>query len=684
LNIGFDSDGNLDTYALSAFVGTGNGFVTTWYDQSGSYNLIQTTAANQPSIVLSGAINTQNGKPILITDFNSHMFNDSLPINGTTNSIFATIKMVPTRGNISIMSGYNLAYNLHFVSRNTNGNNRYYDSNSDITASPLPNGLNLINLHENSSGITVYENGSNLVTNFSHGLNNTTGISIFRWSVNDNSYMPNGSGFAELIVYGNSSKLSDNSAISNNINTYYSVYPNPTSVWNLLAAAYNADATGSSSLKTSLFAAYNGESNANDSFGTNNGTAVGGLTYTAGKIGDAFQFNGTTSYVSLPNTSGQFNFTGDFTVSAWINVPNYTGGKVIFSNYLSGGTYGYGILIYLNGNVFSIQLHNGNTISQYQTVGGIPTNSWHHITFVRKVGQAAKIYINGTLASGSYSLGDSSITPSFPGTQIVNIGGYSNGSGLANYKQDATTIWNKELTQSEITELYNSGNGAQYIGDNFYKPTTNDALGTNNGTAQGGLTYGLGKVGTAFQFNGTNAYVDYGDNFDLGLSSWSYSFWTIPTSLIGERTFFSKSVAGAMDGRFFAFAYHDFFKVGMQVATIGGAPNIIEVISTNVIPTSWTMMTIVFDRSDKIKCYFNGNQIAMTTLTGTNNLSPYSAINYNTSAPFRIGAYTAFNGVTPMLFAQNKMDAFNIWNRALTQSEITELYNSGNGKQYPN
>ena len=148
LNIGFDANGDLDTYSLSAFVGTGNGFVTTWYDQSGSYNLIQTTAANQPSIVLSGAINTQNGKPILITDFNSHMFNDSLPINGTTNSIFATIKMVTTRGNISIMSGYNLAYNPHFVSRNTNGNNRYYDSNSDITASPLPNGLNLISLHE--------------------------------------------------------------------------------------------------------------------------------------------------------------------------------------------------------------------------------------------------------------------------------------------------------------------------------------------------------------------------------------------------------------------------------------------------------------------------------------------------------------------------------------------------------
>ena len=30
------------------------------------------------------------------------------------------------------------------------------------------------------------------------------------------------------------------------------------------------------------------------------------------------------------------------------------------------------------------------------------------------------------------------------------------------------------------------------------------------------------------------------------------------------------------------------------------------------------------------------------------------------------------------------IDALNIWNKVLTQSDITELYNSGNGKQYSN
>ena len=125
---------------------------------------------------------------------------------------------------------------------------------------------------------------------------------------------------------------------------------------------------------------------------------------------------------------------------------------MIFANYSNGGTYGYGIMIYLNNNVFNFELRNGNTIGQYQTVGGITTNSWNHITFVRKVGQTSNIYINGSLNGGFYSLGNSSIAPSFL-SQIVNIGSNTLGGSLTDYKQDETFIWNRELTSTEITEL---------------------------------------------------------------------------------------------------------------------------------------------------------------------------------------------------------------------------------------
>jgi hypothetical protein len=66
LDIGFTATGELDTTTLLAFVGTGNGFVTTWYDQSGNgRNATKTTASIQPQIVSSGTLFTENGRPYI-------------------------------------------------------------------------------------------------------------------------------------------------------------------------------------------------------------------------------------------------------------------------------------------------------------------------------------------------------------------------------------------------------------------------------------------------------------------------------------------------------------------------------------------------------------------------------------------------------------------------------------------
>ena len=63
-----------------------------------------------------------------------------------------------------------------------------------------------------------------------------------------------------------------------------------------------------------------GEGNANDVIGTNNGTAVGGLSYTNGEVGQAFQLDGTSGYVDVP-ASGSLNVgtNNGFTVEGWIN-----------------------------------------------------------------------------------------------------------------------------------------------------------------------------------------------------------------------------------------------------------------------------------------------------------------------------------------------------------------------------
>ena len=68
---------------LTTFTGANDGFVTTWYDQSGNgSNAVQATAANQPKLVSSGVVELDNGKPCIVWD-NS---NDTMTINTSYNS----------------------------------------------------------------------------------------------------------------------------------------------------------------------------------------------------------------------------------------------------------------------------------------------------------------------------------------------------------------------------------------------------------------------------------------------------------------------------------------------------------------------------------------------------------------------------------------------------------------------
>lgn len=67
-NIGFTTTGVLDTAALLSFVGAGNGFVVTYYDQStNARHATQTNLTKQAQIVASGALMTQAG--LAITDY---------------------------------------------------------------------------------------------------------------------------------------------------------------------------------------------------------------------------------------------------------------------------------------------------------------------------------------------------------------------------------------------------------------------------------------------------------------------------------------------------------------------------------------------------------------------------------------------------------------------------------------
>ena len=216
-----------------------------------------------------------------------------------------------------------------------------------------------------------------------------------------------------------------------------------------------------SSLGTGLYAVYKAESNANDSLGNYNGTPEGGLTYTAGKSGNAFTFNGTDADIDL--ISG-FQFTGNFSVNFWSYVVNTGQLQALVGNYNRTGTTRSGFMVANFGttNVYIGTNVSGSPIVLSET-STITYSSWFMTTVTRESGTATKIYRDGVLQNSNTDVNN----PAYSGSNRPYLGVYTADGAKTNFagsgtKIDEVGVWNKVLTATEVTELYNAAAGKFY------------------------------------------------------------------------------------------------------------------------------------------------------------------------------------------------------------------------------
>jgi len=133
----------------------------------------------------------------------------------------------------------------------------------------------------------------------------------------------------------------------------------------------------------------------------------------------------------------------------------------------TGISSGYnGWIVWAFNNRLTFDIYNnttGNASGRWQTTITLPTNTWIHFTVTKKPNQAAKLYLNGSI-NGGLILGSNTANVSYLPTtySVIGVNKYSSIDGYWDGSMDALNVWNKELTQPEITELYNSGNGKQY------------------------------------------------------------------------------------------------------------------------------------------------------------------------------------------------------------------------------
>jgi SPP1 family predicted phage head-tail adaptor len=233
-DIGFVA-GQLDTASLLAFCGVGDGFVQTWYDQSGNANnAIQTTAASQPIIVLSGAIQIQNNSNCInFTASNLNFLNLTYYLSGSAGSRFAILKL-KQRPVSQVSSGLPIdeigSSNVGSYYTNTSGplaDDFASTTRKDPAGDISTNILTSIHIYTTISIPNKFTNWANNNQIFDTNTN-TVGYK----STGGTPRIGSGLGFVtnfidgylfEIIVYTSDQSL-NRTGIESNINTNYAIY----------------------------------------------------------------------------------------------------------------------------------------------------------------------------------------------------------------------------------------------------------------------------------------------------------------------------------------------------------------------------------------------------------------------------------------------------------------------------
>ncbi len=187
-----------------------------------------------------------------------------------------------------------------------------------------------------------------------------------------------------------------------------------------------------------------------DSIGANTLTNNGGVQFVTGKIGNCAQFDGTSQSLGINSFISPFNTASPYTVSLWYNINTL---KNYFSLISCSNTGTFNVHGFENGD---LAINNSQfadiSVSNFFTI-----NSWNHFVITRNSSSQIAVWKNGI------KVHESTAVVQYGNVPFINIGNLdTNGTSFAtDGKIDAVGLWQRELTEQEILNLYNNGNGLE-------------------------------------------------------------------------------------------------------------------------------------------------------------------------------------------------------------------------------
>ena len=375
-------------------------------------------------------------------------------------------------------------------------------------------------------------------------------------------------------------------------------------------------ATWTADLNVDLFAGYKldeGSGTIIDVYNTNNGTNTG-LTNVSGKIGSAYQWGqDQDDVITLTTMSGLGGTIQDgMAISFWTQTNSTAASTDWMTPYvvLGGGDNNN----FMMGRNNADDLHvywdtaSGGVLEGHHLNAGYNDGAWHHIVFVvDPSNNFLAFYVDGSQKATSY---DSQASPVSAEYSVNALIGKDTSTKDYDGIIDEFYLWNRTISQSEVTQLYNAGAGITWT-DNFgedpiiilnspssanYTTTQNPQI---NFTASDDVELSDVKLYVNSILNQTNASginnTDY--LFDLALGDGDYSIYGKATDN-ESRTTNSATIRIVIDS---------------IAPSITAATNLTDLVTLSLpINSTWT-----FNASDTHldKCYYNTTNHNTTVIT---------------------------------------------------------------------
>jgi hypothetical protein len=206
-------------------------------------------------------------------------------------------------------------------------------------------------------------------------------------------------------------------------------------------------------------------SNANDESGNGNNGTVNGATLTSNRFGNAnssYSFDGIDDFIEIPNSSSLSN--PNLTIGFWINTNSVVFQQVLYKvSFNTAQNEEYSIPINLNNqNEINFDLKNNSCLPGNGWVyfnNSAVLSNWKHIIFTHD-GSITRFFLDGVLINSQNANFNIANCPG--GSLILGISW--NLQNALNGSLDDIGMWNRALTQQEITNLYLSGQPCPTVG----------------------------------------------------------------------------------------------------------------------------------------------------------------------------------------------------------------------------